>query len=145
MVLTRPLTHHRLEDSAKGPAESKDADPFKAMDQAKAKEDFESAFASFKSSQAKSSSSPADAANAFTTFNSEFPPISELERDDDSDSDDGHRGGFDDDFAPASPPAKREEKAMEPKPVSPTLSKSAPENTASSSIPVTDSGPQHTV
>ncbi|OAA55805.1 ef hand domain containing protein [Niveomyces insectorum RCEF 264] len=49
-----------------------------------------------------------DANKAFANFNSEFPPISELNRDDESDSDsEGGGGGFDDDFAPASPKANQ--------------------------------------
>ena len=82
-------------------------DPFSAMDQAKAKEDFESAFASFKNSKAKTdSASTSDSNKAVATFNSEFPPISELERDDDSDSS-SDKGGFDDDFSPSSPKADK--------------------------------------
>lgn len=92
------------------------------MDQAKAKEDFESAFASFKSSTSKPSPSvpettSSDAPKGFSAFNAEFPPISELENDDESDSDDD-KGGFDDDFAPASPHAKPADQ-----PESPSLNK----------------------
>lgn len=87
------------------------------MDQAKAKDDFESAFASFKNASA-AKSAPEDASlteqpKARSAFDSEFPPISELEKDDSSDSEDD-RGGFDDDFAPASPPANPENKAASP-------------------------------
>lgn len=110
-------------DSAKAePAAGSGADPFSAMDQAKAKEDFENAFASFKASTSKASPSVPDTASSdapkgFSAFNAEFPPISELEGDDDSDSDDD-KGGFDDDFAPASPHAKPAEQ-----PESPSLNK----------------------
>ena len=118
------------------------SDPFTSLDQQqdKAKEDFESAFASFKAARAaepsgdassvadafevKSStpSAPAvpakddeaantDTAKAFASFNTEFPPISELNHDEsDSDSD---GGGFDDDFAPASPKTIPSQKAPE--------------------------------
>lgn len=92
------------------------------MDQAKAKEDFDNAFASFKASASKpvsSSPEPAstDPPKGLSAFNAEFPPISELERDDESDSDDDN-GGFDDDFAPASPNAKPTDQ-----PGSPSLNK----------------------
>lgn len=90
------------------------------MDQVKAKDDFENAFASF-----KSPSSPKDTtvdvpgpepSKSRSAFDAEFPPISELERDDESDSAD--EAGFDDDFAPASPPTTAAEK-----PESPSLAK----------------------
>lgn len=92
------------------------------MDQAKAKEDFENAFASFKTSNSKASpnvpeTASSDAPKGFSAFNAEFPPISELDHDDESDSDDD-KGGFDDDFAPASPRAKPTEQ-----PESPSLGK----------------------
>ncbi|KAF4125814.1 epidermal growth factor receptor substrate 15 [Geosmithia morbida] len=85
------------------------SDPFASMDQAKAKEDFDNAFAAFSSSStrgaAQEGSKPgadAVAKGKSFAFDAEFPPISELQRDDESDSDsDG--GGFDDDFSPASP------------------------------------------
>ncbi|KAM0426990.1 hypothetical protein ACHAPT_007888 [Fusarium lateritium] len=81
------------------------ADPFGGADEAKAKADFENAFAAF--TTAKSHSKPVQETNKSTSaFDSEFPPISELERDDDSDSS-SDQGGFEDDFAPASPPSKR--------------------------------------
>ncbi|KAL1898880.1 hypothetical protein Sste5346_003291 [Sporothrix stenoceras] len=120
------------------------SDPFTALDQQqdKAKEDFESAFASFKAARAAEPSgdddafevkSPAGAAaatapaaakeedpvntdtsKAFANFHSEFPPISELNNDEsDSDSD---GGGFDDDFAPASPKNNQSQKAPETTP-----------------------------
>lgn len=92
------------------------------MDQAKAKDDFDSAFASFKAGSGSKGPSddadpaPADTARGFSAFSTEFPPISELERSDESDSED--EGGFDDDFAPASPKTKLGET-----PVSPTLNR----------------------
>ncbi|KAJ4307267.1 hypothetical protein N0V88_000649 [Collariella sp. IMI 366227] len=91
-------------------------DPFAAMDQDKAKDDFESAFASFKQARAgtntSTSSGAVDPSKVFASFNSEFPPISELERDEESDSE-SERGGFDDDFAPASPKVKPVEKGID--------------------------------
>ncbi|KAF7556090.1 hypothetical protein G7046_g6392 [Stylonectria norvegica] len=85
-------------------------DPFGPVDQAKAKADFDNAFAAFTTGKGQAKPAP-DTSKAANTFDSEFPPISELERDDDeSDSaseQGGFEGGFDDDFAPASPPSKR--------------------------------------
>ncbi|KAH7040681.1 uncharacterized protein B0I36DRAFT_311243 [Microdochium trichocladiopsis] len=78
----------------------RDSDPFGQMnDTRNAKDDFDSAFASFGSSTSKAvPDKPAK------DFHSEFPPISELEQDDDSDSsDDGN--GFEDDFSPVAPAA----------------------------------------
>ncbi|KAL2143651.1 hypothetical protein VTI28DRAFT_10158 [Corynascus sepedonium] len=112
------------EESSKAPPAGNEADPF-AVDQDKAKEDFESAFASFKQARAATASSN-DTAKAFSSFNTEFPPISELERDDESDSE-SERGGFDDDFAPASPPAKPVEKSIESRSASPVVSKASPD------------------
>lgn len=163
------------------------SDPFTALDQQqdKAKEDFESAFASFKAARAAEPSgddgafevkSPAgtsagasaaaaavpgafpdaavtkeedpvstDTSKAFANFHSEFPPISELDNDEsDSDSD---GGGFDDDFAPASPKNNQAgQKAPEtvlpeaangepeiPKAASPELAKSVPAAAAADS------------
>jgi len=120
------------ESSNKGAVSNSDSDPFGAVDQAKAKEDFESAFASFKNSKASVGTS-SDTSKAFSTFNSEFPPISELDRDDDSESE-SDRGGFDDDFAPASPPPKAVEKSIESRSGSPTLTKSSQDT--SSAAPV---------
>lgn len=82
------------------------ADPFGGADEAKAKADFENAFAAF--TTAKNQTKPAQETNKSTSaFDSEFPPISELERDDDDSDSSSDQGGFDDDFAPASPPSKR--------------------------------------
>lgn len=99
------------------------------MDEAKAKDDFDSAFASFKNTKsAPEDASAAEPPKARSAFDSEFPPISELEKDDSSDSEDD-QGGFDDDFAPASPSANPAEKAA-----SPTLAKAvAPDAPAATS------------
>ncbi|KAI1817605.1 hypothetical protein GGS20DRAFT_506738 [Poronia punctata] len=86
---------------------NRDSDPFSGMkDVGNAKMDFESAFAGFSSSSNKSHEKlPKESSNAFSSFNTEFPPISEIERDDESDSaSEGNR--FDDDFTPASPPPR---------------------------------------
>ena len=70
-----------------------------AADPAKAKSDFDDAFASFTEGKKSGEASSADGARSFSAFNTEFPPIAELERDADTESSsDG--GGFDDDFAP---------------------------------------------
>ncbi|KAK8144938.1 hypothetical protein G3M48_005129 [Beauveria asiatica] len=70
-------------------------------DQEKAKADFDNAFAAFTSTKSavNTDTTPPAAKSAFDT---EFPPISEIERDDESDSE-SEQGGFDDDFAPTSP------------------------------------------
>ena len=85
---------------------AKSPDPFGAVDEAKAKADFENAFAAFTTAKTQNKPVP-DTAKSTSVFDTEFPPISELERDDDDDSDSSSdRGGFEDDFAPASPPSK---------------------------------------
>ncbi|KAK4186226.1 hypothetical protein QBC35DRAFT_554421 [Podospora australis] len=123
------------EETINRPATSGNADPF-AVDQQKAKDDFESAFASFKQAKATAGSpSNADTAKPFTSFNSEFPPISELERDDESDSE-SDRGGFDDDFAPISPPAKPVEKSIESRSASPAQTKSTTETGGAPVAPI---------
>ncbi|EFQ32188.1 UBA/TS-N domain-containing protein [Colletotrichum graminicola] len=96
-----------------------DSDPFAAMGSNDAKADFDDAFASFTSAHKSSVGSGADANKSSSAFDSEFPPISELDReDDDSDTASeggGFGGGFDDDFAPASPQAKKTEAPEEDK------------------------------
>ncbi|KAK2606819.1 hypothetical protein N8I77_005544 [Diaporthe amygdali] len=124
-------------DGAKAdPPAASGGDPFSAMDEARAKDDFESAFASFKNSKAPSAapedSSAPEQPKARSAFDSEFPPISELEKDDDSDSEDD-QGGFDDDFAPASPPPNPTAKPESPslaKAVSPDAPAAGSEETA---------------
>ncbi|KAL2261953.1 hypothetical protein VTK26DRAFT_2910 [Humicola hyalothermophila] len=124
-----PTTFKFSEDANKSPSVKDESDPFAFDQEKKAKEDFESAFASFKQARAGTSSS-ADTAKAFSSFNTEFPPISELERDDESDSE-SERGGFDDDFAPAPPPAKTsDKKSVDSRSASPVLSKSPPDTAA---------------
>ncbi|KAK0389742.1 hypothetical protein NLU13_3315 [Sarocladium strictum] len=99
------------------PTESQPAaggsDPFANDDQAKAKADFDNAFAAFTSAKEKPAAT-SDSPKPPAAFASEFPPISELERDDDSESD-SESGGFDDDFAPVSP--KNKGKAPDAAPV----------------------------
>ncbi|KAI1460972.1 hypothetical protein F4805DRAFT_454420 [Annulohypoxylon moriforme] len=108
-------------------AGNRDSDLFGNLkDNGNAKVDFDSAFASMASSSTKTQDkSTKDTNNAFSTFNSEFPPISELERDDESDSaSEGNR--FDDDFAPASPAdRKTEPKETQQAPASPAASKAS--------------------
>jgi epidermal growth factor receptor substrate 15 len=74
-----------------------------------AKDDFDAAFAGFgtsaktqERSHTGNSSNEGSAAAAPSGFHKEFPPIAELDNDDDSDSA-SDAGGFDDDFAPGSP------------------------------------------
>ncbi|CEF86522.1 hypothetical protein SNK03_011118 [Fusarium graminearum] len=108
-------------DDESKPADS--ADPFGGHDEAKAKADFENAFAAF--TTAKTQSKPSPEANKSSAFDSEFPPISELERDEEEDSDSSSdNGGFDDNFTPASPPAKPAAEG------SPELTHAAPDSTS---------------
>ncbi|KAJ8070981.1 hypothetical protein OCU04_001335 [Sclerotinia nivalis] len=93
------------------------ADPFATTKEpvrsGTAKDDFDAAFAGFgnsskapERSNTGSSVEPSAATAAPSGFGQEFPPISELENDDESDSasEGGFGGGgFDDDFNPASP------------------------------------------
>jgi epidermal growth factor receptor substrate 15 len=87
------------------------ADPFaiKAPERTgSAKEDFDAAFAGFGNPPAKTQersntgNSSASGSAIPASFSKEFPPIAELDHDDDSESA-SESGGFDDDFAPASP------------------------------------------
>ncbi|CAH0041119.1 unnamed protein product [Clonostachys solani] len=84
----------------------KSSDVFANTDQAKAKAEFDNAFAAFASAKSTSPDTTAfEPAKTKSVFNTEFPPISSLEKDDESDSE-SDEGGFDDDFAPRSPPQK---------------------------------------
>lgn len=88
------------------------------------KDDFDSAFAGFGSSakapersSTGNSSSEGSAGVVPAHFNKEFPPIAELEHDDESDSASeggGFGGGFDDDFAPESPERKTTQAPTQP-------------------------------
>jgi epidermal growth factor receptor substrate 15 len=78
-------------------------DPFGSTDQAKAKADFDNAFAAFTASGKGKAAAESEANKSNDAFNTEFPPISELERDEESESE-SEQGGFDDDFAPALSP-----------------------------------------
>lgn len=95
---------------------ARSSDPFGSMDQAKAKEEFDNAFAAFSSGKKDQDKPAQEDSKGKSAFDSEFPPISELERDDESDSD-SERGGFEDNFAPASPELhkKSEQQATESK------------------------------
>ncbi|KAF7544329.1 hypothetical protein G7Z17_g10050 [Cylindrodendrum hubeiense] len=81
------------------------ADPFGTVDEAKAKADFENAFAAFTTAKTQPKPAP-EATKSTSAFDSEFPPISELEREDDESDSASEQGGFEDDFAPVSPPTK---------------------------------------
>lgn len=109
-----PSAPAKDEEDAKEPeSQPKEAEKSSTFaDQDKAKADFDSAFAAFTSS--KGSAGAQDTTNkSKSAFDTEFPPISEIERDE-SDSE-SEPEGFDDDFAPASPEAKKKpEKAEEP-------------------------------
>ncbi|KAK3351070.1 hypothetical protein B0H65DRAFT_456816 [Neurospora tetraspora] len=108
----RPMSPASTTSQSKYAAAPVEADPFAVNTDAKAKEDFENAFASFQNLHAKPTIATEIAkASGFSKFDSEFSPISELEWDDESDSE-SEAGetkggfGFDDDFAPASPAVK---------------------------------------
>jgi epidermal growth factor receptor substrate 15 len=79
-----------------------------------AKNDFDAAFAGFGASsasnerQATTHSAADDPTTAAGIFNKEFPPLRELEADDESDSG-SEQGGFEDDFTSASPSHSRKE------------------------------------
>ncbi|TVY75587.1 EH domain-containing and endocytosis protein [Lachnellula suecica] len=98
------------------------ADPFalskEPVRSGTAKDDFDSAFAGFGSTakpqerSSTGSSAGGSATAAPAVFNKEFPPIAELENDDDSDSA-SEQGGFDDDFAPASPGHTRNQSSIQ--------------------------------
>ncbi|RFU75427.1 ef hand domain, partial [Trichoderma arundinaceum] len=104
-------------DSSQKPTEGEAQErsgSFDNTDHAKAKADFDNAFAAFTSAKAPGSADNGAAVKPPTAFDTEFPPISELERDvSDSESE---RGGFDDDFAPASPENKAKGKQAAPEP-----------------------------
>lgn len=124
-------------DSSQKPAEGEAQErtgSFDNTDHAKAKADFDNAFAAFTSAKAPGSTDKGAAVKPQNAFDSEFPPISELEREiDESDSE----RGFDDDFAPASPENKAKEKqvAQEPTPESNKPAAEAPDTTAPLSQP----------
>ena len=114
------------------------ADPFGAgkepVRSGTAKDDFDAAFAGFgappktqeRSLTGNSSNEGSAAAAAPAVFNKEFPPIAELVHYDESDSgSDG--GGFDDDFAPASPGHARKISASQ----APTLTTDSTANSGS--------------
>lgn len=84
-----------------------------------AKDDFDAAFAGFggpsaaKEQQGTSQPSSNQTAKATSSFNTEFPPLRDLEPDDDdSDTSDDH-GGFEDDFTSASPSHSRKESSLQ--------------------------------
>ncbi|PHH81951.1 hypothetical protein CDD83_3399 [Cordyceps sp. RAO-2017] len=80
--------------------------PFGNADQAKAKADFDNAFAAFAASSKGSNAGGPEGLKPHPAFGAEFPPVSELEREVDESDSESERGGFDDDFAPASPQSK---------------------------------------
>ncbi|KAL7798337.1 endocytic protein [Trichoderma ceciliae] len=104
-------------DSSQKPAEGEAQErsgSFDNTDHAKAKADFDNAFAAFTSAKSPSSADKASVVKPQNVFDTEFPPISELERD--VSESDSERGGFDDDFAPASPENKAKERQIAPEP-----------------------------
>ncbi|KAL3300522.1 UBA/TS-N domain-containing protein [Colletotrichum asianum] len=122
-----------------GAVDASNPDPFAAMDQDKAKADFDNAFASFTNAHKSSDKPGADGAKSFSAFDSEFPPISELDRDDDESDSASERGGFDDDFAPASPQANKVDDPKGATSPPPTATAVAPAPTVESSTPIASS------
>ena len=130
-IITTPTGGSTLSEQAA-------ADPFGAGKEphrsASVKDDFDAAFAGFgapaktqeRSNTGNSSTEGSAAAAAPAGFNKEFPPIAELDHDDDSDSA-SEGGGFDDDFAPASPGHARKVSSSQV----PTLSSDNTSNSAS--------------
>lgn len=105
------------ETAAEGPRQDEPRavgapDSFSKGDQAKAKADFDNAFAAFATTSKSPTAGASGGTKAQSAFDAEFPPITELGHDSDSDSD-SERGGFDDDFAPASPLRKAGDKRPE--------------------------------
>ncbi|KAI0181232.1 hypothetical protein GGR52DRAFT_523368 [Hypoxylon sp. FL1284] len=119
-------------------AGSRDSDLFGNLkDNGNAKVDFESAFASM----GNSSNKPQDKSTKdnFSSFDAEFPPISELERDESDSASEGNR--FDDDFAPASPTDKKTDSNQAP--ASPTASKTSATSAAEGAAASNDLPPYH--
>jgi epidermal growth factor receptor substrate 15 len=109
--------------SEQGPAKSS-TDPFalnkeQVRSPVAAKNDFDAAFAGFggastiKEQQGTSQPSSNQAAKATSSFNTEFPPLRDLEPDDDDSDTSGDHGGFEDDFTSASPSHSRKESSMQ--------------------------------
>jgi epidermal growth factor receptor substrate 15 len=112
------------------------ADPFGAgkepVRSGTAKDDFDAAFAGFGAppktqERSHTGNSEGSAAAAPAGFNKEFPPIAELDHDDDDSDSASDGGGFDDDFAPASPGHTRKASSSQV----PTLSQDSTANSGS--------------
>ncbi|KAF1989186.1 hypothetical protein K402DRAFT_391337 [Aulographum hederae CBS 113979] len=103
----------RSKESGRGSEgfQSSRSDPFGAPERTAGKPDFDAAFASFGNMKptpegpapGSTTNGSADPSNK---FNSEFPPIEDLSKDDDSDTSEDR--GFDDDFTQASPAHRRQ-------------------------------------
>ncbi|OJD31879.1 uba ts-n domain-containing protein [Diplodia corticola] len=123
-----------MSDRSKGSFSFPRSDPFGSQPQRQgstAKADFDAAFAGFGSGKQfqerqNTGSSLNGSVGSASKFNQEFPPIENLGGDDDSESNSEH--GFDDNFAPSSPQAKRDETAPAP-------ATSGPEGTGDSGNP----------
>ncbi|KAK8009268.1 ef hand domain-containing protein [Apiospora marii] len=100
---------------------NRDSEIFESMkkEPVSAKDDFDSAFASFSGGSSSGQEKPKDTNNTFTKFDSEFPPISEINRDDEDSETASEGNGFDDDFAPVSPTTKKADTTEAPKAASP--------------------------
>lgn len=109
-----------MSDRSKASLSFPRSDPFGSQPQrqgSSAKADFDAAFAGFGSGKQfqerqNTGSSLNGSVGSASKFNQEFPPIENLDREEDSESNSEH--GFDDNFAPASPQSKREDAAPAP-------------------------------
>ncbi|KAK0661750.1 EH domain-containing and endocytosis protein 1 [Lasiodiplodia hormozganensis] len=123
-----------MSDRSKGSFSFPRSDPFGSQPQRQgsaAKADFDAAFAGFGAGKQfqerqNTGSSLNGSVGSASKFNQEFPPIENLGGDDESDSNSEH--GFDDNFAPSSPQAKRDDTAPAP-------TTSGPEGTGDSGNP----------
>ncbi|KAF4537261.1 UBS TS-N domain-containing protein [Lasiodiplodia theobromae] len=123
-----------MSDRSKGSFSFPRSDPFGSQPQRQgsaAKADFDAAFAGFGAGKQfqerqNTGSSLNGSVGSASKFNQEFPPIENLGGDDESDSNSEH--GFDDNFAPSSPQAKRDDAAPAP-------TTSGPEGTGDSGNP----------
>lgn len=127
------------ESDVKGDADqTKSDDPFGQDDGAKAKADFDNAFAAFTSAKGQSAAATSSDKSK-SAFDSEFPPISELEQDDDDDSDsESEQTGFDDDFAPADGDAKSKSTPVKQEPVAESKADEAVTPTAKDAVKPTE-------
>ncbi|KAI9742434.1 MAG: hypothetical protein M1818_003968 [Claussenomyces sp. TS43310] len=116
-VAATPTGGSTISEPATGSNDAGPVDPFAfRKEESRAstvtKDDFDSAFAGFKGAtktqDKQSNTFPSEKSTGPRKVDQEFPPLQELERDDDSDSA-SESGGFEDDFTSASPGHLRKE------------------------------------